>query len=68
MKPEARHRHSCVTDAARDSSDEHRARAFDHSQGVPSTAAIAGHPLHPIVVPFPIAYLVGALATDLAAW
>jgi uncharacterized membrane protein len=31
-----------------------------------STAAIAGHPLHPMVVPFPIAFLVGTLATDIA--
>lgn len=39
-----------------------------HDRGVPSTAAIAGHPLHPIVIPFPIAFLVGALATDLGYW
>jgi uncharacterized membrane protein len=31
-----------------------------------SSAEIAGHPLHPMVVPFPIAFLVGTLATDLA--
>lgn len=36
--------------------------------GAPSTAAIAKHPLHPMVIPFPIAFLVGALATDLAFW
>ena len=30
-----------------------------------STAEIAGHPLHPMVVPFPIAFLVGTLATDI---
>ncbi len=40
-------------------------RHTDHGEGVPSTAAIAGHPLHPMIVPFPIAFLVGALATDL---
>lgn len=39
----------------------------DSSREFPSTAAIAGHPLHPMIVPFPIAYLVGALLTDLAA-
>jgi uncharacterized membrane protein len=33
-----------------------------------SRAAIAGHPLHPLLVPFPIAFLVGALASDLAFW
>jgi uncharacterized membrane protein len=31
-----------------------------------STAKIAGHPIHPMLVPFPIAFLVGALVTDLA--
>jgi uncharacterized membrane protein len=31
-----------------------------------STAEIAGHPLHPMIIPFPIAFLVGALATDIA--
>jgi len=30
-----------------------------------STAAIGGHPLHPILIPFPIAFLVGALVTDI---
>lgn len=38
-----------------------------HSQtGIPSAAQVAGHPLHPMFVPFPIAYLIGALVTDLA--
>ncbi len=31
-----------------------------------SRAAVKGHPIHPMLVPFPIAFLVGALATDLA--
>lgn len=30
-----------------------------------STASIAGHPLHPMLVPFPIAGFVGALVCDL---
>jgi uncharacterized membrane protein len=30
-----------------------------------STAKIAGHPLHPMLVPFPIAGFVGALACDI---
>ncbi len=37
-----------------------------HRHGVQSTAAIAGHPLHHMLVPFPIAFLIGAFATDLA--
>jgi uncharacterized membrane protein len=37
-----------------------------HRHGVESTAAIAGHPLHHMLVPFPIAFLAGALVTDLA--
>lgn len=36
--------------------------------GVPSTVAIAGHPLHPLSVIFPIAFLAGALVTDLVYW
>lgn len=31
-----------------------------------STAKVAGHPLHAMIVPFPIAFLVSAFATDLA--
>ena len=34
----------------------------------PSTARIAGHPLHPMLVPFPIACFVGTLLTDIAYW
>jgi uncharacterized membrane protein len=34
----------------------------------PSTAAILGHPIHPMLVPFPLAFLVGVLLTDLAYW
>jgi uncharacterized membrane protein len=38
----------------------------DLTRGVSSKAAIGGHPIHPMLVPFPIAFLVGTLATDLA--
>jgi uncharacterized membrane protein len=30
-----------------------------------STAKVAGHPLHPMIIPFPIAFFVSTLATDL---
>ncbi len=33
-----------------------------------SFVAIAGHPLHPMLVAFPIAYVIGALASDAAFW
>jgi uncharacterized membrane protein len=33
-----------------------------------STAAIAGHPIHPMLVPIPIACFVGTLLTDLTYW
>ena len=33
-----------------------------------STANVAGHPLHPMLVLFPVAFLVGAFASDLAFW
>jgi uncharacterized membrane protein len=36
--------------------------------GVPSTVAIAGHPIHPLIVLFPIAFLVGAALTDVVFW
>lgn len=33
-----------------------------------SSIAIGGHPLHPMLITFPIAFLSGALASDLAYW
>jgi uncharacterized membrane protein len=33
-----------------------------------SLARIAGHPIHPMLVPFPIACFIGAFVTDLAYW
>ena len=30
-----------------------------------STAQIAGHPIHPMLIPFPIAFFVGTLVTDI---
>jgi len=38
------------------------------SENPRSTARIAGHPIHPMLVPFPIACFVGTLLTDLAYW
>lgn len=32
------------------------------------TAKIAGHPIHPMLIPFPIAFFVGTLAADIAFW
>ena len=37
-----------------------------HTEGVRSTVHIAGHPVHPVLIPFPIAFLVAAVATDIA--
>lgn len=37
------------------------------TRGLPSTAAIFGHPIHPMIVPYPVAFLTTALLTDLAA-
>jgi uncharacterized membrane protein len=36
--------------------------------GVPSTVTIAGHPLHPLSMIFPIAFLAAALVTDAVYW
>lgn len=33
-----------------------------------STAQIAGHPIHPMLVPFPIAFLVATFLCDLVFW
>ena len=33
-----------------------------------SLASLGGHPIHPMLVPFPIACFVGAFVTDLAYW
>jgi uncharacterized membrane protein len=33
-----------------------------------STAQIAGHPIHPMLVPFPIAFYVATLVCDLVYW
>jgi uncharacterized membrane protein len=35
------------------------------TQNPKSTAKIAGHPLHPMIIPFPIAFFVSTLVTDL---
>jgi uncharacterized membrane protein len=37
-------------------------------RGTRSTAAVFGHPIHPMLVVFPIGFLVGALVTDLTFW
>jgi uncharacterized membrane protein len=36
--------------------------------GIVSTVAIAGHPLHPLIVTFPIGFLVGAFGADVGYW
>ncbi|AFZ18231.1 DUF2231 domain-containing protein [Allocoleopsis franciscana] len=36
--------------------------------GVPSTVAVAGHPLHPALITLPIGFLVTAPVTDIAYW
>lgn len=33
-----------------------------------TTAQIAGHPLHPMLIPFPVAFLVATFACDLLYW
>jgi uncharacterized membrane protein len=33
-----------------------------------STAQIAGHPIHPMLIPFPIAFFVSAFICDLVFW
>lgn len=38
------------------------------TRGITSTASLAKHPLHPMIIPFPIAFLSGALVTDVVWW
>jgi len=40
----------------------------DHTKGVPATVTIAGHPIHPALIPFPIALLISAAVTDVLYW
>src|SRR4051812_39312269 len=42
-----------------------RTMADDLTKGVRSRASIMGHPIHPMIVPFPIAFLVGTLVSDI---
>jgi len=37
-------------------------------QPIGSRMAILGHPIHPVLIHFPVAALIGLLATDLAYW
>ncbi len=50
-----------ASELAHDPQDESPVR------GLPSTAAVAGHPIHPMIIPYPIAFLTTALVTDIAA-
>ena len=36
-------------------------------RGLPSTAAVLGHPIHPMMIPYPVAFLTTAVASDIAA-
>ncbi len=39
-----------------------------NSPGLEPTVKIARHPIHPMLVPFPIVCFIGALVTDVAYW
>lgn len=45
---------------------DHASGSF--STGASSVAAIAGRPVHPLLVPYPVAFITGALITDLSYW
>ncbi|WMT92887.1 DUF2231 domain-containing protein [Pelagibacterium sp. H642] len=42
--------------------------AKNEFRGVATRAKLAGHPIHPMLIPFPIALLVATFASDLAFW
>ena len=46
----------------------HVSKSISMSHTLHSTARIGGHPIHPMLVPIPIACFVGALLTDLMYW
>jgi uncharacterized membrane protein len=48
--------------------DSNDARLVDTRLPPASIASIAGHPIHPMLVPFPIAFFFLAFVTDLAFW
>jgi uncharacterized membrane protein len=33
-----------------------------------STASIAGHPIHPMLIPFPIAFFIATFVCDVVYW
>lgn len=37
-------------------------------RGVATTAKLAGHPIHPMLIPFPIAFLAATFVSDLVYW
>ena len=53
-----------IAPTAREASHDHGAGDDDHTRGVPSKAAIAGHPIHPPLIVFPVPLLAGASAAD----
>jgi uncharacterized membrane protein len=52
----------------RDALSQHRQDSFMQNDNSKPIASIAVHPIHPMLVPFPIACFVGALVTDLVYW
>jgi uncharacterized membrane protein len=52
----------------------HRIEARHHEaparvqEAIPSKASIAGHPIHPMLIPFPIAFLSAAPVVDVVYW
>ncbi len=41
---------------------------YNNIEGVRSKASIFGHPIHPMIIPFPIAFLVALFVTDMVFW
>jgi uncharacterized membrane protein len=46
----------------------HEIPVGDRDWAVPSNAAVAKHPIHPMLIPLPISFLLGAFAADLATF
>ena len=65
--------HDPLTDRARTAGSEYQVGRAEtgmarHQANPRSTASIAGHPIHPMLIPFPIAFFVGTFVCDLVFW
>jgi uncharacterized membrane protein len=64
--PENRKKVMTVQDIAEKIRNSGSGTPLDERRGATSVAAIGKHPIHPMLIPFPVAFLTATLGTDLA--